>query len=168
MLNNATKVLVSPNAIDTDLFFQQDRREAKRKLGLSEEDYVISYVGRFSERKGVNRLIEAAKSVSKAKLVLIGYGGELIKSDQICVSKRVPHEEVVNYMNASDVYCLPTLAEGCCNSIVEAMACGLPIISSDLEFNDDILDEENSVRIDPSNVEDITKALKTLRDNENL
>lgn len=168
LINVNTKVLVSPNAIDTNLFFVQDKLEAKSKLGLSEKDFTIAYVGRFSERKGVNRLISAAKKVPEAKLILIGYGGDLINSDQIHIAKRVSHEEVVNYLNAADVYCLPTLAEGCCNSIVEAMACGLPVISSDLEFNDDILDDENSIRIDPSNVEDISYALNRLSKDEQL
>lgn len=168
LITESSNVIVSPNAIDTSMFYKKDKAEAKKKLGLSDDDFTISYVGRYSERKGVNRLIEAAKSIPAVKLILIGYSGELIPSDQIHIAKRVPHEEVVEYLNASDVYCLPTMAEGCCNSIVEAMACGLPIVSSNLEFNDDIIDSENSIRIDPQNVEEIAKALKTLRDDEKL
>lgn len=163
LIGEMSKVLISPNAIDTSLFYKMDKTEAKRKLGLSENDFVVSYVGRFSDRKGVNRLIEAAKSIPDAKLILIGYGGELIQSKQIYIAKRVSHEEVVGYLNASDVYCLPTLAEGCCNSIVEAMACGLPIISSNMEFNDDILDKSNSIRVDPNKVDDIATAISLLR-----
>jgi glycosyltransferase involved in cell wall biosynthesis len=42
------------------------------------------------------------------------------------------------------------------------MACGLPIISSNLSFNDDILDNSNSIRIDPNNVDEISNAIYTL------
>lgn len=163
LIDKTDRVLISPNAIDTSLFYRCDKVKAKEKIGAGENDFVISYVGRFSERKGVNRLIRAAKRFDDVKLVLIGYGGEIDESDQILVAKRVAHEEVVDYLNASDVYCLPTQAEGCCNSIVEAMACALPVISSDAEFNADILDESVAILVDPNNIDEIGNAILKLK-----
>lgn len=61
----------------------------------------------------------------------------------------------------SDVFVLPTLREGCCNAVVEAMACGLPIISSDLPFNWDVLNQTNSVLIDPYNIDEIADAINS-------
>ena len=57
------------------------------------------------------------------------------------------------------MFVLPTLAEGCCNAIIEALACGLPIISSDLDFNYDILDESCAILVEPNDVEGIKKAI---------
>lgn len=168
LIPNNCPILLAPNAIDTRLFFKEEKKKAKSAIGLSEDDFVISFVGSYGERKGVNRLIEAAKVVPQSKLILIGYGDALMESDQIYLAKRVPHEEVVHYLNASDIYCLPTLSEGCCNSIVEAMACGLPVISSNLEFNDDILNSQNSIRIDTSSVSEISGAIEKMYMNAEL
>ena len=60
------------------------------------------------------------------------------------------------------MFCLPTQNEGSCNAIVEAASCGLPIVSSDLPFNDDLLTNENSIRIDPNSVKDIRSAIERL------
>ena len=80
----------------------------------------------------------------------------------------MPHEEIPKYLSAADFFILPTQAEGCCNAIIEAMACGLPIISSDRDFNDDILNDECSIRVNPDNIEQIRNAVKKVVDDNQL
>lgn len=80
----------------------------------------------------------------------------------------VPHEKVYMYLNASDVFVLPTLAEGLCNAILEALACGLPVISSDLPFNYDVLDDSCSILVDPMNKEEIRHAILRIKQDESL
>ena len=63
---------------------------------------------------------------------------------------------------------MPTQKEGCCNAIVEALAMGLPIISSDGAFNDDILDENNSIRVNPDDVDAIATAIKEMKEDSAL
>lgn len=168
LIDHSDSVLISPNAIDIGCFYKRDKAVVRQALGIGENDFVISYVGQYSERKGVNRLIAAAKKCPDVKLILIGHGGKLNESDQILVAKRVAHEEVEIYLNASDVFCLPTQAEGCCNSIIEAMACGLPVISSDAEFNQDILDDTTAILIDPNDIDAIADAIMALKNNGDL
>ena len=71
-------------------------------------------------------------------------------------------------MAASDVFVLPTLNEGCCNAIIEALSCGIPVISSDRDFNHDILDETCSIMIDPSNIDQIRSGIILLANNAQL
>ena len=94
------------------------------------------------------------------KSIFIGSGEQTPEIDGILFCGKLPHDQIVHYLNAADVFVLPTLAEGCSNAIIEAMACGLPIISSDLPFNDDILDAENSIRVNSLDVESIAEAIR--------
>lgn len=80
----------------------------------------------------------------------------------------VPHEKVYMYLNASDVFVLPTLAEGLCNAILEALACGVPVISSDLPFNYDVLDDSCSILVNPKNKDEIYSAILRLKEDEEL
>lgn len=160
--------IVLPNAIDTSEFYHIPRDQARQALHWNNEDFIISFVGAFIHRKGVNRLIQACKRIPNAKIVLIGKGDPVEPLPQIIFSGRLPHDQIVTYLNATDIFVLPTLAEGCCNAIVEAMACGLPIVSSNLPFNDDILDETNSIRIDPNSIDEIERAIRTLMNDATL
>ena len=156
-----TPIKVFPNSIDTKLFKPLDREECRNKLGIAKDDFVISFVGGFIRRKGFDKLQEAIARHPEWKCILIG-AGELevtLPLTQVVFSGKIPHDQIPGYLCASDVFALPTQAEGCCNAIVEAMGCGLPIASSDRSFNDDILDETNSIRFDPDSVDDCERTL---------
>lgn len=163
LLKENPAVLIAPNAIDPIMFYHYDRDVARRKLGFDQDAFIGIFVGEFSERKGSERVLAAAKAIPDLQLIMIGKG-TLSDSSQIIFQGTLAHEEIVNYLNAADFFILPTLAEGCCNAIVEAMACGLPIISSDESFNDDLLDQTNSIRLNPSNVDEIRDAIFRMKD----
>ena len=162
------KVSVFPNAIDTKSFYTIDRSAVRRELGISEDCFIVAFVGHYIHRKGTMRLSKAINLLSGVNSFFIGAGEETPDCQGILFSGRLPHKEIVKYLNAADVFVLPTLAEGCCNAIVEAMACGLPIISSDLPFNDDILNASNAIRIDPNNIAEIAEAIRILKEDIQL
>ncbi len=165
------KIIVIPNAVDQSKFYKMDKNKARTSLGFSEDDFIIAYTGWFSERKGSRRVSEAIKKLDNVKSIFIGSEEDsptpkyTPDCEGILFCGRLPHQDIVKYLNCADVFVLPTLAEGCCNSIVEAMACGLPIISSDLPCNDDILDDNNSIRVNPLSVDEIADAIRYIRDN---
>lgn len=156
------KTVVLPNGYNGNEFYPMDKNAAREAMGLHKNDCIAVFVGAFSERKGVLRVVEAAEAIPGLKLILIGAGEQKPVSEKIVFQGRLPHDKVVQAMNAADFFVLPTLAEGCCNAIVEALACGLPVISADRDFNDDILSEDNSIRVDPTSVAEIRDAMERL------
>ena len=159
--------IIFPNAVNISQFKPFDRVAAREVLNFPKDAFIISFVGAFIERKGPLRVLEAARKLEDPaiKIIFIGDGPQKPEGDEVLFASRIPHEEVAQYLSASDVFVLPTLAEGCSNVIVEAMACGLPIISSDLEFNHDILDSGNSILINPNDIDSIAKAIYQVKEN---
>lgn len=155
-------MIVAPNAVDISLFKKYDKIQARKELNLPQDKFIVGFVGGFIERKGDKRLLEAANRITDVYLAFAGKGECKPSGERVLLCRAMRHEEVPIFLNAIDVFCLPTQNEGSCNAIVEAMACGCPIISSNLPFNDDILANDNSIRINPNSVDDIEKALRTL------
>lgn len=167
-LASEEKMIVLPNAIDEDVFYIENKQEARKTLGFNENDFIVVFTGAFNSRKGVLRLSEAVNRVKDVKTIYIGSGEQKPHNAGILFCGKLPHDQIVHYLNAADVFVLPTLAEGCCNAIIEAMACGLPIISSNLPFNDDILSDENSIRINIQDIDEIEQAIILLKGNPDL
>lgn len=162
------KIKVFSNGYISSRFSPKNKLESRKFFGLPEDAFIVSFVGHFIERKGICVLQNAVNTLDDTFLICAGKGSLKPTGAKVLYANPVEPDELSMFYSASDVFVLPTLNEGCCNAIIEAMACGLPIISSDLSFNDDILDESNSLRIDPKDVDAVADAIKSLRDNTEL
>lgn len=127
------RVELIPNYPNWDKFRPMDMSECRRRLGLDPDVFIVVYVGRFSVRKGAPRLNEALKKMKlPVQAAFLGTGDLMPDFEGVIHAESVSHELLPVWLNAANVLALPTLAEGCCNAIAEALACGLPIMSSDI------------------------------------
>lgn len=166
----ADKSVVIPNSIDSSTFYPRDKRTSRERLGVEDTDFLVAFVGQWNDRKGTARLNSALKQINdpNIKAFFLGKGPEIPDYPGIIKKGTVAHDLLPDYLSAADVFVLPTQNEGCSNAIIEAMACGLPIISSNLPFNWDVLDDSNSILIDPDDIQQIKEAIIKLRDDVEL
>lgn len=164
----AEKIKVFPNAFNPNRFGKVPKQEARKQFGFSDSDFIVGFVGSFDNRKGILRLEKAIDRIDGVKFACAGKGPLVPTSSKCIWDKPVNHKYLAHFYSACDIFVLPTQMEGCCNAIVEAIACELPIVSSDCLFNYCILDKENSLLIDPDNIDQIEMAVRELHDNPDL
>lgn len=155
-------MIIAPNSVDMTLFYKRNKNECREKLGLPLDKFIVGFVGGFIERKGDKRLLAAINQIDGLFGAFAGKGENPPEGKKVLLCKALNHNQIPILLNAIDVFCLPTQNEGSCNALVEAAACGVPIISSDLPFNDDLLNSENSMRINPNSIDEIRNALDLL------
>lgn len=158
-------IQVFPNGVNLSLFYPHDKKEMRKYFGFPQDSIIGIFIGRFDEIKQPNVVNDAANDIEGLKMIYIGSGKMVINGENILSCGNVMHDQIPMYLSSADFFILPTLAEGCCNAILEAMACGLPIISSDRTFNDDILNDTYSIRIDPTDTIQVKEAMQYLVDN---
>ncbi len=128
-----TKIRVLMNGVDTDLFCvaNGEKNALKTKLGLDLKRKVVLFVGRLVPKKGFDKVLAAANQEYQIAFA----GCEPIKhaSPHVVFLGKMNHERLSEVYRASDIFVLPSESEGFPLSIQEAMASGLPIITS----NDD-------------------------------
>lgn len=164
----SSKITVEGNGVNYRRFYPRDKSEMRKKLGLPSEAFIASFTGHFIPTKGPLKLLEAAKHDGSTHLVFMGNGSqsEQLDSNITLFKGVVPNNQVPEYLSASDVFVLPTHHEGSNNSILEAMACGLPIISSDIPEIRLQTRKDNSILVDSMSATEIGLALTELRTND--
>ena len=168
LIDKKNRTSIIPNGFREDEFFNIDKAKARKELGFDESAFIVAFVGDFNERKGSQRLSQAIDQFNDVYSIFIGKGNKQPSCNNILFQGLVEHNKLCLYLNSADIFVLPTNAEGCCNAIIEAIACGLPVVSSNRSFNNEILDDTYSIRIDESNVEEIAGAIRLLKNNHEL
>ncbi len=157
---DASRFTVVGNGVDAEVFRPLPRAEARAALGLPADAKVLVTVGALVERKGFHRVIALLPRLRARHpgLIYLAVGGGSPEGDwtarlqaQVaalgladCVrflGPRAPAELHVP-LSASDVFTLPSSNEGWANVILEAMACGLPVVASDVGGNAEVVADE--------------------------
>lgn len=160
------KISVFPNGVNLDRFQPiSDRIEQCRKLGLPSNTFNIGYIGPPIAQKGYPQLRDAVAGMSEVRLVLLGRGMDAVYDQQVAFAGAVPHSAVSSYLGVCDIFVLPTAIEGSCNSVIEAMACGLPIVTSNGKHMDDLVDFDVAIRVDENDTNAIRNAIIQLKNN---
>jgi teichuronic acid biosynthesis glycosyltransferase TuaC len=169
------KVTVIPNGVDLFLFTIMDKLSIREKLRISPKRSIILTVGSLDEVKGTRFLIEAISLMKQSRrqpplLVSIGDGPlkpslfSLAKGLEVAEHVRFlgerPHKEIPLWMNAADVFCLPSIREGHPNVVIEALSCGTPVIAANVGAIPEIITNKNGHIWEHYNVNDLANYLK--------
>lgn len=127
------RIVLTGNGVDLAAFSPGPPRDEvglRRRLGLPDRRPVVLFVGRLVPKKGYRELIEAA--VADFHLVLVGPGRppEDLPGGVTCLGE-VPRSELVELYRLADVFVLPSAGEMITLAMQEAMACGLPVVTTD-------------------------------------
>lgn len=136
------RISIHRTGLDRARFRLLDRAESRAKLGLPPDGPLLATVGALIPRKGQAFAIEALAQVPCARLALAGAGPDeallreraqaLGLADRVLFLGPVPHDDIPLLLNAADLFVLPTASEGLANAWVEALACGTPVVTTDI------------------------------------
>jgi D-inositol-3-phosphate glycosyltransferase len=160
------RVRVVPCGVDLERFRLLERSAARRRLGIGERDRILLFVGRFAPIKGIDRLISAMASLKHrddVRLILVGGDGpdapetlrfkEQVRAlgigGNVDFAGRVPQEDLSAHYAAADVLVIPSYYESFGLVVLEALACGTPVLAAPVGVVEELLRDPALGRILP-------------------
>lgn len=180
-----TNIFRIPNGVDSNRFsplIYENKHKMRSKLKISTEEIALLYIGAINSRKGIVDLLDALElyeSKIKLKAILCGPILEEIdfekrialisKKENVSIDYRGSVSNVDEFMQASDIFILPSYSEGLPNVLLEAASTGLPLITTDIGGSRDIVDDGiNGFIVSLNSPEKIQEKIAQLSENEVL
>ncbi len=158
------KIHVIPNGIGAGLP-SFSRQEARARLVIPERAYCILFVGTGWERKGLRFAIEAAESLSRDTILLVAGRGPASHYRSSCARFLGAVKDLAVLFSAADVFALPTIYDPFSNACLEAVAAGLPVITTTANgFSEILTPGVHGDVVEPGNVTALAQAFKGWRD----
>jgi glycosyltransferase involved in cell wall biosynthesis len=169
----AQKITALRNGVDLQLFQPEDKSQARTAFGMNDQ-FAIASVGHLIERKGHHLVIEALAQIPDAELYLAGGGEEGTRlralADQLGVTQRVhflgamPQARLRTLYSAVDCLVLASSREGWANVLLEAMACGTPVVATNVWGTPEVVaDPAAGVLMDERSAGGIVRGVAALR-----
>lgn len=168
-------ITVLPNGIDLEQFKPLDKMTLRKQLGLPIDRPIILAVGNLSERKGHKYLLAALPKILQSYgpvLVVIVGEGEFRSAIELMITNLNPYvhlagfqkgETIPHWLNAADIFVLPSLLEGTPNILLEAMACQLPVVATAVGGIGCVIEDgRNGIIIPPRSDTHLAEAVITL------
>lgn len=156
------RIRVIPNGCDAAIFHPQDRGAARAALGIPEQARLVVYIGRLVPEKGLRELLDAMDMLAgtdpAVSLAMIGEGpmrAELEARIAAMPAGRArlvgaqPPADVARWMAAADLVTLPSYSEGHPNVLVEAAACGRPVVATPVGGIPEVVDGATGILVPP-------------------
>jgi len=170
------KFSITNNFYDFKKFHIKSKIESKKELGFNRDKKIIFFAGALRKIKNIYLLLDSLIIlISKEKynivLLLAGYGYEENKlkeyvsannlTENVIFVGNLNSDELVEYYNAANVFCLPSFSEGLPNVVVETLMCGTPVVAASVGGIPTIIKNGfNGYLIDPYSKESLTNALE--------
>jgi glycosyltransferase involved in cell wall biosynthesis len=166
------------NGCDLTVFRVRDRTEARQQLHIDPASEAIVYIGRMDVRKGLRELVEAAAALRPQRpnlhvyLVGVGPDRQLIESailtrnaiNYIHMVTGCSPDDVAVWMAAADLVTLPSYMEGCPNVVLEGLACGRPVVATQVGGIPEIMSNDCGQLVPPRNPTVLARALASVLD----
>lgn len=164
----ASQVKVLPSGVDTALFSPGDKHEARKRLGMREEAFVIAFVGPAHPHKGAGLAVATVREIPGAILATAGASWTARSSAAIRALGVVGPLAIRDLLRASDAMLFPSADEGMSNALLEALACGTPCVVADACHTGFLSHEHDCLKVGDREVRSWAAALERLRDDPAL
>jgi len=170
------KIDVVYEGVDCEVFCPGSRRRARLRLGLPLDAKIVLHVGCDVPRKNVSAAVRALARLDDRRLLFVRVGASAPRTRRLLaasaigtrtrvIAARVPDQDLAEYYRAADLFLFPSLREGFGLPVLEAMACGTPVVCGKGSALDEVA-ADAALRVDGQDEQGLSEAVRTVLDDE--